>query len=95
MRIKFESVNGLPLGEILNIPLCVVITRSVFEDNDKFYPQVYLEPCYLEYEHEHAGGSYVYCRAPLKSMNSSEYGQFLFKRHAVNFVTTDFDSTVC
>ena len=76
MRIEFESDNGLPLGKILNIPACVVITRSVFEDNDKFYPQVYLERCYIEYEHEHADDSYVYGSAPLKSMNSSENRKF-------------------
>ena len=40
MRIKFESDNGLPLDKILNIPACVIIPRSVFEDDDKFYPQV-------------------------------------------------------
>ena len=39
MRMKFESDNGLPLNKILNIPPCVIISRSVFEEkNGKFYP---------------------------------------------------------
>ena len=40
MKIKFESYNDLPLTEILNIPLCVVIDRSVFQENEKYYPQI-------------------------------------------------------
>ena len=34
MKIKFESSDDLPLGEILNIPVCVIITKSVFQEND-------------------------------------------------------------
>ena len=77
MRIKFESDNGLPVNEILNIPACVIIARSVFEENGKFYPQVYLKHCYLEYEH--ADDSFVCCRTLLKSLSNSEYGRFLSK----------------
>ena len=37
MRIKFESDNGLPLDKALNIPACVIIARSIFEEkNFKF-----------------------------------------------------------
>ena len=50
MRIKFESDNGLPLGKILNIPACVIVVRSVFEESGKLYPQVYLGHCCLEYD---------------------------------------------
>ena len=59
MRIKFESDNGLPINKILNIPACVIIARSVFEEKDgKFYRQVYLERCCLEFDHD--ADSYVY-----------------------------------
>ena len=34
MKIKFESDDDLPLGKILNIPLCVIIVKSVFQEND-------------------------------------------------------------
>ena len=46
MRIKFESDNDLPLGKILNIPLCVIIVKSVFQENDRYYPQVFLKECF-------------------------------------------------
>ena len=35
MKIKFESGDDLPL-EIINIPVCVVIVRSVFQENGKY-----------------------------------------------------------
>ena len=47
MNIIFESDYRLPLDKILNIPLCVITVKSVFEENDKYYPQVYLEDCFL------------------------------------------------
>ena len=31
MKIRFESDYGLLLGKILNIPVCVITSRSVFE----------------------------------------------------------------
>ena len=31
MKIKFESDDNLPLGKILNIPVCVIIVKSVFQ----------------------------------------------------------------
>ena len=75
MRIKFESDNELLLGEILNISVCVIIARSVFEDNSKFYPQVHLINCYLKCDY--AEYSYICCKTPLKSINCTDYGLFL------------------
>ena len=88
MRIRFESDNGLALNKILNVPACVIIARSVFEERDgKFYPQVYLNSCCLEQDHD--DNSYACCE---KLMNNSKYGEYLFKKRIVNFVTTDFSS---
>ena len=93
MITRLESDNGLPLDKVLNIPVCVIIVRSAFEDDDKFYPQVCFERCSLEYEERrNVDNSYVYCITPLKSMNNSEYGKYLFKKRIVNFVTTDLSS---
>ena len=47
MKIRFESDYGLPLGKILNIPVCVIIAKSVFEENGKYYPQIYLKHCFF------------------------------------------------
>ena len=48
MKIKFEFDYGLPLGKILNIPVCVIIAKSAFEGNVKYYSQVYLKDCFFE-----------------------------------------------
>ena len=39
MKIKFESDDDLPLGKILNILVCVIIVKGVFEEDiiHKFY----------------------------------------------------------
>ena len=50
MKIKFESDDDLPLGKTINIPLCVIIVKGVFEEDSKYYPQVLLRECFYEYE---------------------------------------------
>ena len=42
MKIRLESDDNLPLGKILNIPVCIVTVRSVIQENSKYYPQVFL-----------------------------------------------------
>ena len=53
MEIRFESDDDLPLGKIINVPLCVIIKRGVFEEDGKYYPQVFLHDCFHEHEHEY------------------------------------------
>ena len=43
MRIKFESNNNLPTDNIVKIHLAIIIIRSVFAQNGKFYPQLFLD----------------------------------------------------
>ena len=43
MRIKFESNDNLPTDNIVNICLATIIIRSVFAQNGKFYPQLFLD----------------------------------------------------
>ena len=31
MKVKFESNDDLPISEIINIPVCVIIITGVFE----------------------------------------------------------------
>ena len=88
MKFRFESENGLLLNKIMNVPVCTIIAGSVFEEkNGKFYLQVYLHSCCLEYDHN--TNSYAYCE---KLMNNSMYGEYLLKKCVANFVTTDFNS---
>ena len=42
MKIRFESDDDLPLGEILNISVCIIVAGSVFQEDNNYYPQVYL-----------------------------------------------------
>ena len=37
MRIEFESDDNLLLGKTLNIPVCIILVKSVFQENDKYY----------------------------------------------------------
>ena len=46
MKIKFKSNDDLPLGKMLNIPMCIIIVRRVFEEDGKYYPQdLYVNVC--------------------------------------------------
>ena len=48
MKIGFESDDILPLGKILSIPGITIVTRSTFQEENKYYPQVYLHECVYE-----------------------------------------------
>ena len=48
MRIKFESNDNLPTDKIVNICLAAIIIRSVFAQNGKYYPQLFLDSALYE-----------------------------------------------
>ena len=52
MKIKFEPNDDLPSDKMLNIPIYVIIVKSVFQENDKYYPQVHLHECCHEHEYD-------------------------------------------
>ena len=39
MKTRFSSDDNLPLNKILKFRILTVIARSVFQQNDKYYPQ--------------------------------------------------------
>ena len=43
MEMKLESNDDLPLGKTLNILVCIIIIRSVFEEDAEYYPQLQCE----------------------------------------------------
>ena len=43
MKIKFESNDNLPTDNIVNMHQVTIIIRSVFAQNRKFYPQLFLD----------------------------------------------------
>ena len=48
MKIKFDTDDNLPLNKQLKLCMLTIIVRSVFEEDGKFYPQVYLDECSYE-----------------------------------------------
>ena len=48
MKIKFDTGDNLPLNKPLKLHMLTIIVRSVFEEDGKFYPQVYLDECFYE-----------------------------------------------
>ena len=45
MKIRVESDDDLPLNKILKLHNLTVIARSVFEEDGKYYPHVFLDQC--------------------------------------------------
>ena len=50
IQARFESNDDLPLGKILNIIVCIIVVKSVFQRDNNYYPQVLLYECLYEYE---------------------------------------------
>ena len=49
MKIRFKTGVNLPLGEILNILSMIIVTSCVFQEDNKYYLQVYLQKCLYEF----------------------------------------------
>ena len=49
MKIKLNQiglpVRELPLNKMIEIPSMVIVVRAVFHENNKYYPQVFLDEC--------------------------------------------------
>ena len=48
MKIKFNSDDDLPLNKQLKFMSLTVIIRTVFEEDGKYYPQIFLDECLCE-----------------------------------------------
>ena len=48
MKIKLSSDDNLHLNKMLKLHILTVIVRSVFEEDDKYYPQVFKNECLYE-----------------------------------------------
>ena len=48
MKVKFNADDNLPLNKPLKLHMLTVIVRCIFEEDDKFYPQLYLDDCLYE-----------------------------------------------
>ena len=45
MKITFDSHDKLPLNKTKEIPSMTTVARAVFHENNKYYPQVFLDEC--------------------------------------------------
>ena len=45
MKIKFNSDDEFPLNKTLEIPSMTIVVRAFFLENNKYYPQVFLDEC--------------------------------------------------
>ena len=48
MKIEFNFGDNLPLDKILKLHNITIIIKSVFEEDGKYYPQVFLHECLYE-----------------------------------------------
>ena len=48
MKIKFESNDNLPIDNIVNMHQVTIIIRSVFAQNGKLYPKLFLDDALYE-----------------------------------------------
>ena len=47
-KIRFKSNDDLPLNKPIKLCLLTIIIRSVFSENGKFYPQLFLDDALYE-----------------------------------------------
>ena len=47
-QIKLNSDDNLPLNKTLKLHNMTILVRSVFEEDDKYYPQAFLDECLYE-----------------------------------------------
>ena len=45
MKIKFNLDDELPLNKNIEIHSMIIVVRAVFYENNKYYPQVFLDEC--------------------------------------------------
>ena len=48
MKAKFNTVDNLPLNKPLKWHLLTIIVRRIFEDDGKFYLQLYVDDCFYD-----------------------------------------------
>ena len=47
-KIRFESNDNLPLNKPIKLRLLIIIIRSVFSEDGKYYPQLFLDDALYE-----------------------------------------------
>ena len=50
MKIKFNSDDNLPLNKILKLHNLAIVARSVFQEDNKYDQQIFLDECLYEFK---------------------------------------------
>ena len=50
MNIKFNSDYELPLNKLIEIPSMIIVATDIFNENNEYYPQVFLDECLYRYK---------------------------------------------
>ena len=45
MKMEFNSDDELPLNKMMEIPSMTIVARAIYLENNKYYPQVFLDEC--------------------------------------------------
>ena len=45
MKIKFDSCDSLHLNKTIEISIVTIVIRAVFLEDNKYYPQIFLDEC--------------------------------------------------
>ena len=48
MKVKFDADDDLVFNKIINVPMCAIVVKAVYEHDNKLYPQIYLHSCYCK-----------------------------------------------
>ena len=48
MKIKFNSDDNLPLNKTLKLHNMTIVIKFAFQEDGKYYPQVFLDECFYE-----------------------------------------------
>ena len=48
MKTRSESDDNLPLNKMLKLHNLTIVTRSAFQEDGKYYPQIFLDECFYE-----------------------------------------------
>ena len=52
MKIIFDPNYDLPLNKIIGISVLSIVVKSVFQSENKYYPQIHIHECEYECEYE-------------------------------------------
>ena len=48
MKFKFTSDDDLPLNKTIEVTSMIIVVRAIFLENNKYYPQVFLDESLYE-----------------------------------------------